>query len=190
VAASAAYPAFLPALHRTFSLVNRDGETNRQNVVLTDGGVFDNLGVSCLEPGRSAHYSYHVYDVDHLFCCSAGHGQWAGAKYPYGWKQRLQRAFALLLKKQQDGATSRLFSYQQNEELESFVFPFLDQKDGRPIDQLGESALPEDFVERHQVVGYPTDFRVMPVVDIEHITQREEQLTRMLLEAYGPNSTI
>ena len=34
---SAAYPAFLPALNRTFSLVNRDGETNRHNLVLTDG---------------------------------------------------------------------------------------------------------------------------------------------------------
>ena len=186
VAASAAYPAVLPALHRTFLLVNRDGETNRQNVVLTDGGVFDNLGVSCLEPDRSERYSYHVYDVDHLFCCSAGHGQWAGTEYPYGWKQRLQRAFGLLLKKQQDGAISRLFSHRQNGKFDSFVFPYLGQKDERLTDQLGENALPEDFVGREQVVGYPTDFRAMPEVDVRRITQRGELLTRLLLEAYGP----
>lgn len=156
VAASGAYLAFLPALHRTFSLVTRDGEPNRQNVVLTDGGVFDNLVVSCLGPDRSKRYSYHVYDVGHLFCCSAGHGQWIGAQYPYGWKQRLQRAFGLLLKKQQDGAVSRLFSYRQSGEFDSFVFPYLGQKDGRLANQLGEDTLPEDVVEREQVVGYPT----------------------------------
>jgi len=188
VGASAAYPAFLSALHRTFSLVNQDGKTNRHHLVLTDGGVFDNLGVSCLEPGRSERYSYHVYDVDHLFCCSAGHGQWSGGQYPYGWKQRLQRAFGLLFKKQQDGAVSRLFSYRRRGNFDSFVFPYLGQKDERLIDQLGEEALPENFVEREQVARYPTDFRAMPEVDIRRITRRGEQLTRLLLEAYGPTS--
>ena len=66
VAASAAYPLFLPSLDRDYEFEPRDGTTHRDRVVLTDGGVFDNLGTSCLEPGRSEQYSYNVFPVDYI----------------------------------------------------------------------------------------------------------------------------
>ena len=44
VAASAAYPIFLPPIDREWSF-KKDGETQKHRVVLTDGGVYDNLGV-------------------------------------------------------------------------------------------------------------------------------------------------
>jgi len=189
VAASAAYPAFLPAMHQAFTFVDRDGEAHEQQVVLTDGGVFDNLGASCLEPGRDERYSYHVYDCDHLICCSAGHGQWAGIQHPYGWKARMERAVGLLLKRQQDGMKRRLFNHRANGALDSLVFPFLGQRDEKLEERLGACAIPDGFITRNQVVGYPTDFRAMPAVDIERIAKRGEQLTHVLTRAYGPRSS-
>jgi NTE family protein len=43
--------------------------------VLSDGGLFDNLGTSCLEPGRSPEHSYDVYEVDIIVIATdAGRG--------------------------------------------------------------------------------------------------------------------
>src|SRR5262245_59865639 len=49
VAASAAFPILLPPLVETFEF-ERKGQKARDTVSLTDGGVFDNLGVAVLEP--------------------------------------------------------------------------------------------------------------------------------------------
>ena len=46
VAASAAYPALLAALDRKYQFTKRGGITDPTRVLLTDGGVFENLGVS------------------------------------------------------------------------------------------------------------------------------------------------
>ena len=77
VAASAAYPALLPALERTFTFQHRDGHSQQHTVLLTDGGVYDNLGLSVLEPGRSPHHTQHVYDVPFIIACDAGLGELA-----------------------------------------------------------------------------------------------------------------
>jgi NTE family protein len=52
VAASAAYPVLLPALDREF-VCTQHGEAQHARVLLTGGGIFDNLGVTPLQPGRS-----------------------------------------------------------------------------------------------------------------------------------------
>jgi len=51
VTCSAAYPMFLPALDREY-IFEKNSVTGRQRVAITDGGVYDNLGISCIEPGR------------------------------------------------------------------------------------------------------------------------------------------
>src|SRR3546814_20621598 len=53
VAASAAFPALLPLFDEHLVFEN-SGSHARRRVMLTDGGVYDNLGISCLLPGRSA----------------------------------------------------------------------------------------------------------------------------------------
>jgi NTE family protein len=73
VAASAAYPVFLPALDRNWEFEKR-GEQCDRRVVLTDGGVFDNLGTSALEPGRDAGISTNVTPVDYIVGCDAARG--------------------------------------------------------------------------------------------------------------------
>jgi len=51
VAASAAYPLILPAFDETLTF-NKDGALSNARVLLTDGGIYDNLGLGCLWPDR------------------------------------------------------------------------------------------------------------------------------------------
>lgn len=60
VAASAAYPLFLPALDKEFTLV-KSGKSEKQRLILTDGGVYDNMGIACLSPKRSSVISTHAH---------------------------------------------------------------------------------------------------------------------------------
>lgn len=64
VAASAAFPILLPPLVETFTF-NKRGKRSRHTVALTDGGVFDNLGVAVLEPGRAHDYALNE-PITHL----------------------------------------------------------------------------------------------------------------------------
>ena len=57
VAASAAYPAVLPAVDLRFTFIDRAGKKSPERVILTDGGAYDNLGITCLEPGRSSEHT-------------------------------------------------------------------------------------------------------------------------------------
>ena len=56
VTASAAFPPMLPPFDWTHDFTKND-ETQRQRVLITDGGVFDNIGVSVMEPGRDSRFS-------------------------------------------------------------------------------------------------------------------------------------
>ena len=59
VAASAAYPLFLPAFDETLTF-EKDGALDDSRVILTDGGIYDNLGLGCLWPDRSPDVSLNV----------------------------------------------------------------------------------------------------------------------------------
>src|SRR6202043_3052070 len=73
VAASAAYPLFLPAFDETLTF-DKDGVLKNSRVILTGGGIYDNLGLGCLWPDRSPDVSLNVIPVDTIICCSAGFG--------------------------------------------------------------------------------------------------------------------
>ena len=49
MAASAAYPALLPALDRKYRFTKKGRISDLTRVLLTDGGVFENLGVAVIE---------------------------------------------------------------------------------------------------------------------------------------------
>jgi NTE family protein len=57
VAASAAYPVFLPALEQRYRFRDREGNDFERVLLLTDGGVYDNLGLSVLEVDRDERYT-------------------------------------------------------------------------------------------------------------------------------------
>jgi NTE family protein len=183
VAASAAYPVLLPALHEKFTF-EKKGETFTERVVLTDGGVYDNLGISCLDPTRDPAFMSHIYPCSHIIACNAGQGLWDGSDLPYGWPSRMRQTVVVALRRAQDQLMQRLFSLRDTGALESVVLPYLGQQDGSLRRDSRVGPLPEEFVTREQVVDYPTDFRAMRDDDFERLSRRGEQLTHLLLEAY------
>src|SRR5690606_27988709 len=74
VTASAAYPLLLPALDELLPFNKKDGTRREERVTLTDGGVYDNLGLAPLWPDRDPQISLNVTEIDSIICCRAGYG--------------------------------------------------------------------------------------------------------------------
>jgi NTE family protein len=179
VAASAAFPPLLPPLVEAFEF-ERGGQRRRQKVLLTDGGVFDNLGVNPLEPGRDPGISVNTYPTTHLISLNAGSGQFDGEGHPLWWAPRLMQSFVAVHRKAQDASYVRLFGLRDAGELAGFIMVYLGQDDARL------PTRPPDLVPREAVRNYPTDFAAMGDADIERLTRRGEQLTHLMLDHYWP----
>ncbi len=178
VAASAAYPLLLPALDRRWSFTDPNGSQVERRVVLTDGGIFDNLGTTCLEPGRSANFTT-VYDVDYIIACDAGRGL-LDPEVPFGAVSRLARSFTATFRKAQDATRARLYTLVEHGQLNGFVMPYLGQLDSSLPYQ------PADLIPREDVISYPTDFSPMAPATIDQLASRGEQLTRLLVDHWTP----
>ncbi len=180
VAASAAFPALLPAFDLSLSFRKQDEECSHR-VILTDGGVYDNLGISCMLPGRSAEFSTNAHAVDFIISCDAGQGIPSGAARPYSWGTRMIAAVNTIHRRTTTQAYDLLHRMAANREIVGFLLPYLGQIDTRlPF-------RPPDLVPREAVMNYPTDFSPMSFRDIDLLTRRGEQLTRLLLEHYAPD---
>jgi predicted acylesterase/phospholipase RssA len=177
VAASAAFPVALPAIERTFSF-ERLGQTKRARVNLTDGGVYDNLGLSVLEPDRSPDHTRHVYNVDYVVACDAGRqekGSSGARLFPF----RLIRSFDITYRKTQDASRSKLHAARAAGLIDGFVHTYLGMQSDLPVPVA-------DLVPLSRVNDYPTDFKAMTADDLAAVTTRAEQLTRTLLAHYCP----
>lgn len=180
VAASAAFPLLLPAIERSYSF-SRPGtpEPSRQIVLLSDGGIYDNLGLTVLEPGRSAHHTAHVYDVDYIIACDAGRGRLPLVAGHFAGT-RLRRSFDTVHRRAQDAARARLHNAAASGHLEGFVHAYLGMPDERvPIPMA-------DLVPLEEIRDYPTDFKAATSNHLDLIATRGEQLTRALLVHYCP----
>jgi predicted acylesterase/phospholipase RssA len=178
VATSAAFPLLLPAVDRLFTFADRKGRKFTERVVLTDGGVFDNLGATCFEPGRSADFGYNTFCPEYIICCDAGPGLPGNNIIPYYWRSRMERSFETVYRKANDGMRQRLHEYTAVGKLKGFVFSYLGQIDERlPL-------IPSDLIRREEVYKYPTNFSPMKPEDIARLASRGEQLTRMLISMY------
>lgn len=176
VAASAAFPVLLPALERTFTF-ERSGQRQRQTVLLTDGGVFDNLGLSVLEPGRNPAFTPQVFDVSYIIACDAGPGE-LPSRAPHFFAGRLRRSFEVVHRKNQDAGRARLHEWGAAGRIDGFTLAYLGMQDHRL------PAPPADLVPRERVASYPTNFAAMNRADFTAVTTRGEQLTRALLPLY------
>jgi len=177
VTASAAYPIMLPALDKTW-LFSKRGSRENHRVLLTDGGVYDNLGLQVLEPDRDSTISLHTFPCDYLIACNAGHGQESGAAVPRGFVARVTQAFGVIHRRVQDSTMNRLHHLMKANLIKGFALPYLGQLDERL------PTTPSSFVERSAVVGYPTDFAKMSDDWIDKLSKRGEQLTRILVPHY------
>jgi len=180
VAASAAYPLFLPAFDRTW-VFRKNGEERKHRVLITDGGVYDNLGIKVLEPGRNSEVSLHTYPCDFIISCNAGHGQDSGQAFPLSFLPRVSRSFEIVHRRVQDSAMSRLHQLKKNGDIKGFALPYLGQQDDRL------PWKPSHLVPRSEVIGYPTNFAAMSDGWVDRLSERGEQLMRALISQYLPN---
>jgi len=180
VAASACFPALLPSFDE-FMNFEKDGQRTRHRVMLTDGGIYDNLGVTCLLPGRSAEFSTNVSDIDFIIACDAGQGMPSGLARPYLWSSRMLMTINTIHRRTHSLSYELLHRMKDTGQIKGFLLPYLGQIDERL------PYISDDLVRRHETFDYPTDFSPMKVIDIERIGLRGEQLTRLLFDHYQPN---
>jgi NTE family protein len=183
VTASAAFPMFLPALDEVLPFNRRDGSRRVERVSLTDGGVYDNLGLAPLWPDREASISLNVEVLDTIICCRAGYGLRHDPpnQFVIG---RLKSAFASIHDRAQNAATNRLFDLKAHGKLAAVVMPYLGQDDSRL------KIRPPDLVVREDVYAYPTDFSAMSPEWIDRLSRRGEQLTRALIAEHAPQLAL
>ncbi|UVK35823.1 patatin-like phospholipase family protein (plasmid) [Mesorhizobium sp. AR10] len=179
VAASAAYPLFLPAFDETL-IFDKDGQLRSDRVVLTDGGVYDNLGLGCLWPDRSADVSLNVIPVDTIVCCSAGYGLRRDPPSQFFFA-RMFSVFGALFDRAQNAAMHRLHEAKRSRQIKTFILPYLGQQD-REVPNP-----PADLVRREEVHTYPTNFSAMTTEWIDRLSLRGEQLTLCLARAHIPH---
>ena len=180
VAASAAYPLFLPALDDYLTFRKRDGSLASERVTLTDGGVYDNLGLSPLWPDRDREVSVAVEEVDFIVACRAGYGLRIGQPSLFVLA-RMKAAFACVHGRAQNAAMNRLFELKRANRLRGFVLPYLDQGDEKL------KFPPVDLVTRAAVAGYGTNFNAMAAEWVERLSKRGEQLTLAVIREHAPD---
>ena len=181
VVASAAYPVFLPALEREYRFTKNGRTTDPTRVLLTDGGVFENLGVSPMEPGRIPSISTNVFNPDYIICCDADAGLFDDYAYPTRWPFRMCRAFLTVFRKVKDATRNRLHQLDAADEISGFALCYLGQQDN------ALPWVPSGLPRRVSVRDYPTDFAAMSTEDIDRLALRGELLTRFLVSYYLPD---
>ena len=180
VTASAAYPLLLPALDEMFVFEKSDGTRRTERVTLTDGGIYDNLGLAPLWPDRDPTVSLNVEAIDTIICCHAGYGLRHDPPTQF-FVARLKSAFAAVHDRAQNAAMKRLFELKESGKIRSFILPYLGQDDDRL------KFPPADLVTRAEAYGYPTDFAAMDEQWIDRLSKRGEQLTRALIAEHAPD---
>ncbi len=179
-AASACYPTFLPALDRIFSC-SRKGLVKSQRALLTDGGVYENIGVTPLEPGRDESISTNTFPCEYIIACNAGAGSFDGAgPWPYWLLSRVVRSFETVFRRVQESATKRLYDHLATGRIKGLIYSYLGQ------DDEWLPYIPADLVSRESVCSYPTNLSAMSELDLELIVNRGEQLTRLLITQHCP----
>lgn len=180
VTASAAYPALLPALDEVMPFNKRDGTRREERVNLTDGGVYDNLGLAPLWPDRDPQISLNVMAVDMIICCRAGYGPRFDPPTQF-LPARMKSVFYCVHERAQNAATKRLFDMLSMKKLKSVLMPYLGQNDSRLM------YPPDDLISCEETFNYPTDFSAMSEEWIGRISRRGEQLTLALLKEHRPD---
>ena len=115
-------------------------QPERHALLLTDGGIYDNLGLSVLEPGRSSAHTPHTYDVDYIVACDAGA---AGSRWPTGHfaTSRMKRSFDVTYRRAQDASRGRLHQAAAAGLIQGFVHSYLGMPDARlpmPVADLSQ----------------------------------------------------
>ena len=183
VTASAAYPLLLPALDDVLPFNKKDGTRREERVSLTDGGIYDNLGLAPLWPDRDPQISLNVTEIESIICCRAGYGLRFDPPSQF-LLARLKSAFACIHDRAQNAAMKRLYDLKQAGRLKGFLLPYLGQNDCRL------KFPPAALVTREEAYAYPTDFSAMPDEWIDKLSRRGEQLTKAVIKEHHPEILV
>ncbi|OWK32011.1 patatin-like phospholipase family protein [Sphingomonas mucosissima] len=178
VAASAAYPAALPAIETVMSF-EKSGRTERHRITLTDGGVYDNLGLAPFWPGRDSTISLDTGRHERIIACRAGYALNV-ADPASTMLSRMNAAFESVFARAQNLATTRLYDLARGGELRGFLLPYLGQRDANL------RCPPDDLVRCEEVAGYPTNFSAMSAEWVDRLSRRGEQLVHALVRENWP----
>ena len=178
VAASAAYPAALPAIETNMPF-EKNGRTERHRITLTDGGVYDNLGLAPFWPGRDPTISLDTGSHQRIIACRAGYALDV-ADPASTMLSRMNAAFESVFARAQNLAMTRLYDLVRSGELKGFLLPYLGQRDA------SLRYPPDDLVRCEEVAGYPTNFSAMPAEWIDRLSRRGEQLVHALVRENWP----
>jgi len=178
VSASAAYPVALPAIDDDM-IFEKDGQKRLRRITLTDGGVYDNMGLAPLWPGRDPTISLDIGRIDSIIACRAGYT--LEVSDPAATMiSRINSVFESLFARSQNLATNRLFELQRSGAIKFCLLPYLGQEDA--LLQFP----PPDLVRESDVSGYPTNFSAMSEEWIDRLSRRGEQLVLALIKEHWP----
>lgn len=187
VAISAAHPLFFSTMNKQFEF-QQDGFKDKQEVFLTDGGVYENLGVTPLLAGRAAEYSYPHYDFEYIIACDAEHSRPLPREHVeksfFGAKELLykfDRCLSTLMLRIRSMSFKVLHDYEREKVIKGFVLACLSCEDKNIFTENDE------LVPYAKVADYPTDFRAMKKASIALLAKRGEQITASLIKRYLNN---
>jgi NTE family protein len=179
VAASAAFPILLPAMDLRLTFEGKGGKRVHR-VMLTDGGVYDNLGTSALQRGKDPLISANAFELDYILCSSAGQGRPDELSFPYWFGSRMISTASVQFRRLQDMGLALLHSERAAGCLRGFALSYLGQRDDR-IEQKGR-----DWVPRERVQAYPTNFSAMSEEDTDALITRGYQLMLAVIKQHSP----
>ncbi len=185
VAASAAFPVLLPAIDRTFRFT-LDGATERKRVLLTDGGIYDNLGVQVFDRDRPAKYAFAIEPVEIIIACIAEPGLPSGEDLPQFLVARLRSAFSTVHRQLHVAGFATLHLWLTTGAIRHLIMPYLGQDDAKLPAVEGLPAPAELGALR----DYPVDFDAMPSDALDSLVRRGYEQTRWLLSAYMANEGL
>ena len=90
----------------------------------------------------------------------------------------MTRVVSAVMRKVQDATKQRLHDHAKAGRIDGFVYVALGQTDARvPLK-------PANWVDREEVIRYPTDFSAMSEENIRRLSGRGEAITRALVTQY------
>lgn len=179
VVASAAYPLFLPALDQRMTFKSDRGESTHR-ITLSDGGVYDNLGLNPLWPDREFADSLPVDRHDRIIACRAGYGLEVTEPASV-LMSRMMASFESVFARSQNQAMKRLFDLKEADKLKAILVPYLGQKDS------SLAFKNPDMVSGDVTAGYPTNFSAMDKEWIERLVRRGEQIVHAQVKQHWPS---
>lgn len=175
IGASAAYPLFLPSYVRRVNF--KDGGS--EWITLSDGGVYENLGVTPFFKREDTSVGYPPVNPDYIIACDAEIESFP-TKSGHLIISRLSNCFSTTMKRVRSFNFKVLNDLKAQGKIKGFVLSML---------SMSDNAIPNDhfdIVSQEEVLSYPTDFSAMSEENIKKLSDRGYQITSRLVREYLP----